>query len=142
MQVGIILPHLIPSQLGFEVVNLVNSNPNKHSYTIFYEDLMPNLLSPTCPVMNISDVKYFRTGRIVCFSLSSASLLLKSVNHIEPILYLYDLPWLRGHADYMENLKIMRALPVYTRSDEYARLASNYANIKCVHRELREVLCP
>ncbi len=140
--IGIILPHLIPSQLLFEVTNIINANANKHSYCIFYENISPTFNSVLCPVMNISEMKYFRKGRLIGFTLGSGEQMLKSVNHIEPLLYLYDLEWLRGKTDYVRNLSILRQIPLATRSEEYSKLAENYTNTKCPFKKLEEILCP
>lgn len=142
MNIGIILPHLIPSQLGFEVTNIINQNHKKYAYTIFYEDLAPNMLRPICPVMNIADLKYFKEGKLISFSLDGAFRISKQIGNIDPLLYIYDLEWLRGKKDYVANLSIMRNIPLVTRSEEYSRLVQNYCNSECPFKRLDEVLCP
>lgn len=142
MNIGIIIPHLLPSQLSFDVTNIINKNNSKHSYIVFYENILPNANSPFCPVTNLGDMKYFRSGRLVSFNLGSASLALNSINPINPLLYIHDLEWLRGNNDYIKNLKVMRNIELATRSSEYSTLVENYCNKTCPFISLERVLNP
>jgi hypothetical protein len=141
VNIGLILPDLNPSQLSFEIINLINANSKKNEYVVFYENITRNMNSISCPVMNISEVKYFRSGLLVAFNLHSALSLLNSFNDIQKLLYLYDLEWVRGKTDYLKNLKIMRNLPLATRSREYSLLIENYCNSHCEVQTLEDILC-
>jgi|JI10StandDraft_1071094.scaffolds.fasta_scaffold98623_3 hypothetical protein len=142
MNIGIILPHLVPSQLTFEVEKVIRENSEQYNFTVFYENLFAIYKYPSCPVMNISELKYFRKGRVVSFDISAANKTLKSVNAIEPVLYLYDLEWLRGKNDYVNNVSLLRKIKLITRSEEYKTLVENYTNSNCEVKTLKEVLCP
>lgn len=131
MNVGLILPHLSIAQIKDEVFNIIDRySQGKNSYSIFFENTSPNYRMSLAPLMNISDSKFF-SGRLISFSLSTIEYALKSPNLVEPILYVYDLEWLRGQTDYVKNISIYRnpRLRVCTRSADYKRLLDNYANI-------------
>ncbi len=130
MNVGIILPHVASSQLKDEVFDIVNAYAEKgNSYTIFFENVAPNYRYILAPLMNIADSKFFK-GRLIGFTLSSTDFMLKSFNEVEPILYAYDLEFLRGKTDFIANNKVYRNpnLQLYTRSHDYKKLLENYSN--------------
>jgi hypothetical protein len=141
MKIGIILPHLMPSQLSFEIFDIINNGQTSHEYTIFYENISKVFNPPFCPIMNISEMKYF-SGRLVGFSLDTVNYMLKSIKIVEPILYLYDIEWLRGKTNYLENVNKLRQITTLTRTEQYADIISKYANIECEAVWLEDVICP
>lgn len=140
MKTGIILPHLGNSQLTYEVQKIVFENQDTQEFYIFYEQSYPSQYSFFAPIMNISEMKHF-SGRLIGFTLSSLSYLDKAVLPIEPIVYLYDLEWLRGKTDYISNVQQFRKYKLYTRSQEYAELIQNYTNHTCEFKQLKDVIC-
>jgi hypothetical protein len=143
MNLAIVLPHLAPSQLRDEVFDIINRNRDKtnNSYAVFFENAAPCFSSVIAPVMNVSELKHFR-GRAIHFSLSSPQFTLKSIYKVETILYSYDLDWLAGNPDYVENMKIYRNenLKLITRSDSYVNLLSKYCNKKVELKSLEDLL--
>lgn len=130
MNIGIILPHVASSQLKDEVFDIVNAYAEKgNSYTIFFENVAPNYRYILAPLMNIADSKFFK-GRLIGFTLSSTDFMLRSFNEVESVLYAYDLEWLRGKTNFIENNAVYRNpnLQLCTRSNDYARLIEGYAN--------------
>jgi len=141
LRVGIILPHLAPSQIKDEVFDIVDKYATINDYSIFYENVTPNLRRCLAPIFNIADSKFF-TGRLVSFSLQSSPFLLKAYKHVEPILYLYDIPWLRGNTDFMENNRILRNpnMKLVTRSTDYAKAVKNYTGILPEVKTLEQIM--
>lgn len=141
LRVGIILPHLAPSQIKDEVFDMIDKYATVHDYSIFYENVAPNLRRCLAPIYNIADSKFF-TGRLVSFSLQSSPFLLKAYKHVEPIIYLYDIPWLRGSTDYIENNRILRnpELKLITRSKDYASLIKHYTGILPEVKTLEQIM--
>ncbi len=143
MNIGLILPHLSIAQIKDEVVDIINKNSQqgKNSYSIFFENTSPNYRMVLAPLMNISDSKFFK-GRLITFSLSTIQYALNSPNLVEPVLYVYDLEWLRGHTDFVKNVSIYRnpKLKIYTRSEDYADLLNKYANIKVEVKSLEKLM--
>ncbi len=129
MNTGVIIPHVGPSQLTEEVLEAAKYPQNV--YSIFYEHetecyrAIPHLLS------NVSESLIF-TGRLIATSLSSAKYVIKSLNHVQRIFYVYDLEFLReGKNNYIANLEIYRhpSLKLYTRCEDYADRLRKYANV-------------
>lgn len=91
--------------------------------------------------MNVSELKYF-SGRVIHFSLSSPEFTLNSIYPIDNVLYSYDLDWLNGMNNFVNNVKLYRNknLRLITRSNEYANLLSKYANKKVEMKTLEELL--
>lgn len=128
MNIGIILPHLSPSQIKDEVFDIVNQHGqnNNFSYSIFYENVSPNLRVCLAPIFNIADSKFF-SGKLIGFSLESSTFLLKNFKNVKSCLYLYDIPW-RNNNDFVQNNIILRNenLTLYSRSKDYCKLIKNY----------------
>lgn len=138
IRTGIILPHLGPSQLNEEIIDIVNGGGD---YTIFFEDVSKTYRPINVPMMNITESRYF-SGRLIAFTLLSANYILNSLKHIKAEYYLYELPWLRGYNNFIENIKILRneSLGVTTRSKEYASLFNKYANREIAVKTIEEIL--
>ncbi len=125
--IGVILPHLGPSQLAHEVITKVNAE--RGCYSLYYEGLYPAYTRIHSSLMNITESKYF-SGRLISTTLSSAEYTLFSLQHIELIYYCYDLEFLRGKTDYIHNISIYRnpKLKLFTRCESYAKILSDYCN--------------
>ncbi len=143
MNLGLVVPHLAPSQLRDEVFDIINRNKKttNNSFTLFFENAAPCFSPVIAPIMNVSELKHFR-GRAIHFSLSSPEFTINSLYPIDSILYSYDLDWLSGKNDFVENVKLYRNenLRLITRSNEYANLLSKYANKKVEVKTLEELL--
>lgn len=143
MNIGIILPHLSPSQIKDEVFDIVNQHGqnDNFSYSIFYENVSPNLRVCLAPIFNIADSKFF-SGKLIGFSLESSTFLLKTFKNVRPYFYLYDLPWCRNRTDFMANNQIFRnpQLTLITRSHDYAKLIKNYTGILPEVKSLEQLL--
>jgi hypothetical protein len=139
INVGIILPHLGASQLTEEVLNSISDGKNR--YVLYYE----NLANPYRPIpymnTNITETVHFK-GRLIATTLFSASYILSNLNYTEKIFYIYELEWLKGRRDFLENLKTYRNqdIKLYTRSEEYSKLIGNYCNRKVEVKEIKELV--
>lgn len=124
--VGVILPHVGPSQLAEEVFSAMTGDD---MYSIYYERVANPYRPTVIPLHTVSECLFF-SGRLIATSLFSAQFILSSLQHIEACYYIYDLPWLRGQTNFVENLKILRnpELKLYTRSEEYKSLIEKYTN--------------
>lgn len=130
LPVGIILPHLGPSQLAHEVVTKINQT--RGPYSLYFEDVYPTYTRIHAPLMNISETKFF-TGRLIATSPASASYILSSLKHIEACFFLEDIFWLRkNQTNFIMNTSLLRnpKLKLYTRCESYSKLISDYCGIK------------
>lgn len=139
MNVGIILPSLGPSQLTEEVLEAIQKG--KDRYCLYYENLMQHYRPIPFPVMNISESVYF-SGKLIATSLFSASYILSNLNHTRKLLFCNDLEFLRGRTDFMQNISVYRnpELELYTRSEDYAKLLSNYTNKEVKVKTIEELI--
>jgi len=130
MNIGIAVPHIGPSQLGFLAIQMANQGlvSTKHSYTIFYQQMVPFCVQPSVPVMNVTEMWGFK-GTVIATTLDLAETMLNSVKG-DKIFYAWDLEWLRGNHKFDRNVSIYRDpnLRLVSRSNDHAMELSNYCN--------------
>ena len=141
VQVGIILPHLGPSQLAHEVITKINET--RGPYTLYFEDVCPTYTRIHSALMNLSESKFF-TGRLIATSPLSANYILSSLKHIEACFFINDIFWYRGLNNYIQNVNLLRnpKLKLYTRCEQYADIIEKYCGVKptvCKITDLMEI---
>lgn len=127
---GVILPSLHSSQLSYLAIKQGNSIvANGDDFVIFYENLHPACLKPDFAIMQTVEIWKFR-GNLIATNLSHAAQLLHVKNHIKKFFYVWDLEWLRGNKNFLENIKIYRneELTLLCRSKEHAKRIEDYCN--------------
>ena len=127
---GIIIPHLGPSQLAFMILKQTELLKGLGwSSFLFYEDLLRPCINPTVATMNITEAVRFN-GHCISTNLNQTRLLLNSNTGGKKIFYVWDLEWLRGHDDFDLNSKIYRDenLTLISRSNEHSQALKNYCN--------------
>lgn len=127
MNTGIILPNLSASQLVEEVLQITEKE--KGFYTLYLENVTQPYRPVRSPIMNVSETVFF-SGKLIATTLFSAQYILHSLQNVDKKYYVYDMEWLRGRNNFIDNMKILRnpELSLYTRSEEYAQLIKNYCN--------------
>lgn len=129
MNIGIAVPHIGPSQLGFLAVQRCNHGliSTPHSYTIFYQEMVPFCMQPSVPVMNVTEMWGFN-GTIIATTLDLAEMALNVSG--DKIFYPWDLEFLRGNKNFMRNVSIYRNpnLRLIARSNDHGIELSNYCN--------------
>ena len=128
MQVGIIIPKL-DNQLSYMICKHVN-NSNDNIYTVFYEDISPYVIRPKCATMPINEIWSFN-GILISTNLRNTLSSLKTINKSKLIFYIWELEFLKGKTNYIENINIYQnhLLKLVTRSEEYAKNVYNYCGI-------------
>lgn len=134
MNIGIILPSLGTNQLAFETITTINReimSGSKHDYRIFFEDLTPRVINPLCAVMNIAEIWNY-SGLLITTTLSNTRFASKVVGDVKKVFYVWDLEWLRGKNNFIQNLSVYRdpQFALLTRSEEYAKMIEFYSNRK------------
>ena len=139
MNVGIVLPHLGPSQLTEEVLECCLRGKDK--YALYYENVVKLYRPVPFFNSNISETLFF-TGKLIATTFFSANYILSSLNHNKHIMYFYDIEFLRGRTDFIQNISTLRSpqLELYTRSEDYAKLISNYCNKEVKVRTIEQVI--
>lgn len=127
MNTGIILPNLSASQLVEEVLQITEQD--KGFYTLYLENVTQPYRPVRSPIMNVSETVFF-SGKLIATTLFSAQYILSNLCNTEKIYYVYDLEFLRGRTNFIDNIAVYRDpnLKIYTRSLEYAKLLENYCN--------------
>ncbi len=131
MQVGVIVPNLGYSQLSFTLLHQVHklSKDIKNTAIIFQKDIVPPYLIHMCAVVNLAEVYSFK-GLLVTTSFADAQIALKNAKMAKDIiLYPWDLDWLRGEKNFLENYKLLKAVKVVTQNEYHAKAIEQYAGI-------------
>jgi hypothetical protein len=133
-QIGIILPHLGLSQLSFYACNRANAlldKSNDLDIVFFIENLVPPSLNVNTSIMNLHELVDFK-GVLITTSLSNTQMALKCVNKSKILYYVWDLEWLRGKTNYIQNLEILRDsnIELIARSLSHFNAIEKYCNRK------------
>lgn len=131
--IGIILPHLGPSQISFMVINHINSvlsHTCDFDFTLFFSQQAHPCVKPNCATMNITEIWGF-SGLLIASSLEDAASSLKVVGDIKRLYYIQDLEWLTKQ-NYEYNLSIMQdpKLTLICRSKEHSEAIQRYCGRK------------
>lgn len=134
MQIGIVLPHLGPSQAAYYAVQAINKNIDKHEFILFYENIMPVCLKPLCPIMNSTEIWSFN-GLLITTNMSSTISALKGINNSKILYYLWDLSFMRGKSDFITNSGVMNSdkIQLAARSKSHQKVIQNYCNREVNH---------
>lgn len=131
INIGIILQHLLPSQLNFLTIKYLNGLSSKHGIdcSIFYEQCTPIFASLKFGIYNISEIAHAK-GLIIATNLNQASYLTDLTNNTTKIFYVWDLEFLRHSKNFLDNVKIYRnkSIRLITRNNDYAKILENYCN--------------
>lgn len=133
-KIGVILPHLGPSQLAFNVVNQINqlSNFNNNfDFMLFFENLVKPCINPNCAAVNANEIWSFE-GILISTNINAAIASAKAVNRARNIFYVWDLEWLRGMTDFPFNMQAYRNpnVELVARSQHHVRAIEDYCNRK------------
>ncbi len=134
MNIGIILPSLEISQLGYEVITQINNEIAGGSlldYRIFFERLSLECVQPLCATMNISEIWGY-SGLLISTTLENTFFSLKLTTDVKRVFYVWDMEWLRGQKNYLYNLSILRntKIALIARNEETNKELDRYCNRK------------
>lgn len=131
MNIGLILPNLSASQLAFEFINQANkvSFEGKYECILFPMSITTQCIKPLVAVMNMSEIYNFN-GILIATNLYSASHIANLKNNSRKLFYIWDLEWLRGKLNFIENIQIYAnpKLELICRSEDHAKIINNYCN--------------
>lgn len=129
-EVSVIVPHLSPSDLNFFVLkNLMKLNAEKiSSITVFFENDAPKGFHFPFSTMNIGRLWQNQTnnGTIIATTLESARLIKSLPTGKRKIYYAWDLEFMWGKFNFVDNIEIMSDIEIYTRSESMADAIENY----------------
>lgn len=133
--IGIILPDLSFSQMGYECIKSVNRlllQSNQYDITLFYEQISNLAMKPLCGVMNLSELWSFN-GTVISTTIDNTIMSLKAINKSKKIFYVYNLEWLKPHKqNYMYNIQAYRSpnITLAARNSDHAKAIQDYCGRK------------
>jgi hypothetical protein len=137
MSLGIIVPHLGPSQIAYEAIKLAQ----EHDSIIFFEQLVAPVVPPGVPTMCVNELMNFR-GTLISSNITNTLMAHKLINKnwAKLIFYVWDLEWLRRNKNnYMYNYQAYNIPEVLMCRASHADPLYNYCNRKPVISEFRDV---
>lgn len=136
MNIGIIVPHLGASQISFYAIKAINQlvqSGYKDDLVLFFENLVPPILSPQCATICINELMSFK-GVLITTTIDNTTnaLAMNSRKDNQIIFYVWDLEWMRpGKNAYLYNYKaFQQATKIIARSQAHAKAIENYSNRK------------
>lgn len=134
-QIGFFVKDLSPGQLSFYLIKNLNDYIRKNSDIspiVFYENIIPFLSAPLCPMMQGIEV-YGYSAPVMATTLSTAKKLLKSFGSKNKFYYVYDLEWIRPNAVRYEDFSEVFCSPeikIIARNKDHADIIENCFNVK------------
>lgn len=129
-EISVIVPHLSVSDLNFFVLkNLIKINIEKFSsITVFFENDAPKGFHFPFATMNIGRLWQNQTnnGVLISTTLESTRLIKSLPTGKRKIYYAWDLEFMWGKFDFIDNIEIMHDIETYTRSESMADAIQNY----------------
>lgn len=132
--IAIALPDLSSSDLAFIAINqagyAIHNNPVR-DFTFLTEEKFPPCVPIPCSRTNISEM-WSCGGLVIATNLTTANTLAKAVIKAKKVFYVWDLEFLRGNKNFVENSRIYRdpRLTLICRSQSHAEALENYCNRK------------
>lgn len=128
MNIGLVVNNLGNSEQSYEVIQLANKiseTSNSLVPSIFFQNIMSNILEPSCLCMNITGISNFK-GKVVAFGLDSASVIVNNNTNTENWLVLWDIPWLYAVINYPNCIEILKRFKIIVRSQSHKDIVENY----------------
>ena len=128
MNIGLVVNNLGNSEQSYEVIQLANKmseTSNSLVPSIFFQNIMPNVLEPTCLCINITGLSNFK-GKIVAFGLDSANIVANNNTNTENWVVLWDIPWLHSIINYSVCVEILKKFKIAVRSESHKNIVQNY----------------
>lgn len=136
MNIGIVIPHLGLSQIGFYAISEVNRlvhEGKKDDLVLFFEQVVVPVVQPQCGVMCINELMSFK-GTLITTTINNTAMTLarNSNSNNKIIFYVWDLEWLRNNQNnYFYNFRVFRSVDkLIARSSEHQQAIENYCNRK------------
>lgn len=116
---ALILPNLIPSELTYTLEKYPNA-------IVFIEDnIFPyDISNPIFPIHNVNDY----IGDLYVFSLDHAKIAMNVLSPVTVHFIAWDLEWLYGKTNYLENIEIYRKVDHLYCRPGHATALKNYCN--------------
>lgn len=131
IRIGILLPHLGPTQMAYEIITALNitlMNKINFDFTLFVEEILMPCTKPLCAIMNIAEIHAYH-GNLITTTIQNTMFTLGAVAIQRRFFYLWDLEWLRlGRQNYLQNMSVYRNsnIQLITRSQSHADQLNEY----------------
>ncbi len=133
MKIAAIVESMRVSQNTFYMTKCFNKMIDDDiSPTCFYLNLSSLTTWPKFSYQNIAYAAGFFGGVMVATSLETAKALQKLNTNAKKFLYLWDLEWLRGPQDFLENCEILNSMDIISRSTSHSAIIENYCGKKSI----------
>jgi hypothetical protein len=125
-QIASFVNDLTNSQSNFFMIKEFNKLTDR-SPVCFYNNISHHIIPANFAVMNSSYIQHF-SGDLICAELNCAEIALRAQTSYRPILYLWDVFFIRGNSDYeyCSNIIGDDRLQVICRSQSHATVLKNY----------------
>jgi hypothetical protein len=131
LRLAALVDTLEASQLSFYLIK--NFNKYKDGPVCFYNSIARMPVKPNFAVMNSFYLPNY-SGPVICSSLGSLKVALKTHTNHKIYLYLWDLEWLRKGGNF-ENYNDIRNenVTLISRSESHSHIIENFSNRKVSH---------
>lgn len=128
MNIGFVLNNIGNSEFNYELIKTINGLKdisNKISPCIFYQNIVPPVITPCCFLMNLSGLSNYY-GKLVVSEIEAASIVNNNNPTTENWYYLWDVEWLNSVVNYESCLNLLSGFKLVARSESYKTILRNF----------------
>jgi hypothetical protein len=128
MNIGFVLNNIGNSEFNYELIKKINNLKditNQISPCIFYQNIMPPVVTPCCFLMNLSGLSNYY-GKLVVSEIEAASIVNSNNPTTENWYYFWDIEWLDNVINYESYLNLLTNFKLVVRSESYKTILRNF----------------
>jgi hypothetical protein len=132
MNIGFVVNNIGNSEFNYELIKTINGLKdisNQISPCIFYQNIVPPVITPCCFLMNLSGLSNYY-GKLVVSEIEAASIVNNNNSNTENWYYLWDVEWLDNVINYELYLGLLSNFKLAARSESYKNILRNFTGRK------------
>jgi hypothetical protein len=128
MNIGFVVNNIGNSEFNYELIKTINGLKdisNQISPCIFYQNIVPPVITPCCFLINLSGLSNYY-GKLVVSEIEAASIVNNNNSNTENWYYLWDVEWLDNVINYELYLGLLSNFKLAARSESYKNILRNF----------------
>jgi hypothetical protein len=128
MNIGFVVKNLGNSEMSHDLIKTIgkiSDESNRITPYIFFQDLIPSVMTPYCMTMNSTGLSSF-TGDVVAIDIESAMVLYNNISNTDNWIYFYNIHWLNAVVNFELCSKVLENFKIVARSESHKKIIRNF----------------
>ena len=128
MNIGFVLNNIGNSEFNYELITSLNKlkdTTNQISPCIFYQNIVPPVITPCCFLMNLSGLSNYY-GKLVVSEIEGANIVNSNNPTTENWYYFWDIEWFDNLINYEAYVNLLSNFKLVVRSESYKTILRNF----------------